>query len=123
MGRLPCNRLSLAGSACGHTGAAIVNASERNRAEVVAHGMGCVAEWVDALRSGGFEHAAPVYIEAQDGWTVGKRDPGPWVDGIAMVRAVDAHRKWFGVVNRQPDAAPKRRGMTDAQRACLRGDV
>ena len=98
-----------------------MNARDRNRAEAAAHGMGCVAEWVDVLRAGGFEHTTPVYIEAADGWTVGKRYRAGEVDGIAMVRAMDAHQRWFGVVNRQPEAAPKRRVMTDAQRACLRG--
>lgn len=98
---------------------------ERNRAEAAAHGMGCVAEWVDVLRAGGFERATPAFIEAQDGWSVGKRDRAGEIDGLAMVRAADAHAKWFGggVVNRQSEAAPKRRAMTDAQRACLRGDI
>ena len=81
------------------------------------------AEMLDALKAGGID-ARIVYAENfATGETIGERDVGPFVDGIAMVRAMDAHRRWFGVVNRQPEAAPKRRAMTDAQRACLRGDV
>ena len=78
------------------------------------------AEMLDALKAGGID-ARIVYAENATGETIGKRDVGPFADGIAMVRAMDAHRRWFGVVNRQPEAAPKRRAMTDAQRACLRG--
>ena len=55
--------------------------------------------------------------------TVGKRDRTGEVDGIAMVRAADAHAQWFGDKAVRLEAAPKRRAMTDAQRACLRGDV
>ena len=59
---------------------------------------------------------------ASDGrMTVGKRDHAGEVDGLAMVRAADAHARWFGagVVNRQP--APRRHAMTQSQRECLEG--
>ena len=100
-----------------------MNARDRNRAEAAAHGMGCVAEWVDALRAGGFKHAAPVSIRAPDGWTVGKQDRAGEVDGIAMAHHAAELARWFGNKNMKPSAAPKRRSMTDAQLACLRGDV
>ncbi|MDE2106864.1 MAG: hypothetical protein KGL39_57140 [Patescibacteria group bacterium] len=81
------------------------------------------AEMLDALKAGGID-ARIVYAENAAGETIGKRDPGPWCEYLPNgVRAMDAHRRWFGVVNRQPEAAPKRRAMTDAQCACLRGDV
>ena len=82
------------------------------------------AEMLDALKAGGID-ARIVYAENATGETIGKRDAGPWIDGAEMVRAADAHARWFGgwVVNRQPEAAPKRRAMTDAQCACLRGDA
>ncbi|HET9819624.1 MAG TPA: hypothetical protein VFP92_10705 [Rhodanobacteraceae bacterium] len=100
-----------------------MNTRDRNRAEAAAHGMGCVAEWVDLLRAGGFKHTTPVHICAPDGWTVGKQDRAGEVDGIAMAHHATELARWFGKTSMKPDAAPKRRGMTDAQRACLRGDV
>ena len=45
------------------------------------------------------------------------------VDGAAWVKHADAHAQWFGDKTVRSEAAPKRRAMTDAQRACLRGDV
>lgn len=93
-----------------------MNARERNRAKFSA---GAELKDLFASMGGQIVHAE----NFATGETIGERDPGPWVDGIEWVRAMDAHRRWFGVVNRQPDAAPKRRAMTDAQRACLRGDV
>lgn len=53
---------------------------ERNRADAAAHGMGCVAAWLDALRAGGFSHASIAYIDDGNGWSIGKRDPGPWCE-------------------------------------------
>ena len=82
------------------------------------------AEMLDVLKAGGID-ARIVHAENATGEMIGKRDVGPWIDGAEMVRAADAHARWFGggFVNRQPEAAPKRRAMTDAQCACLRGDV
>ena len=81
------------------------------------------AEMLDVLKGAGID-ARIVYAENATGETIGKRDPGPWCEYLPNgVRAMDAHRRWFGVVNRQPEAAPKRWAMTDAQRACLRGDA
>lgn len=100
-----------------------MNARDRNRAEAAAHGMGCVAEWVDLLRAGGFKQATPVHIEAPDGWTVGKQDRAGEVDGIALAHHAAELARWFGNRAMKPEAAPKRGAMTDAQLACLRGDV
>ena len=99
--------------------ARLADERESNRAR-----FSFAAEMLDALKAGGID-ARIVYAENAAGETIGKRDAGPWVDGTEMVRAADAHGRWFGggVVNRQPEAAPKRRAMTDAQCACLRGDV
>ena len=82
------------------------------------------AEMLDVLKAGGID-ARIVYAENAVGETIGKSDRAGEVDGIAWVKHADAHARWFGgrVVNRQPEAAPKRRAMTDAQCACLRGDV
>ena len=57
------------------------------------------------------------------GETIGKRDEGPFFDWTLIERAKRWNDRVYGRGEVKPDAAPKRRGMTDAQCACLRGDV
>jgi hypothetical protein len=57
------------------------------------------------------------------GETIGKRDPGPWIDWTLIERAKRWNDRVYGRGEVKPEAAPKRRAMTDAQRACLRGGV
>jgi len=66
---------------------------------------------------------AVVFASNAAGETIGKRDPGPWVDWTLIERAKRWNDRVYGREAVQPDAAPKRRSMTDAQHACLRGDV
>lgn len=66
---------------------------------------------------------AIVYADNVAGETIGKRDAGPFVDWTLIERAKRWNDRVYGRGEVQPDAAPKRRGMTDAQRACLRGDA
>lgn len=80
------------------------------------------AEMLDVLKAGGVG-ARIVYADNAAAETIGKRDEGQFVDGIAMAHHAAELARWFGNRDMKPDAAPKRRGMTDAQRACLRGDV
>lgn len=94
-----------------------MNARDRNRAKFSAG-----AELKDLFAAQGMDGAI-VYAENAAGETIGKRDEGQFVDGIAMAHHAAELAHWFGKASMKPDAAPKRRAMTDAQRARLRGDV
>lgn len=52
--------------------------AQRNRYEANAHGMQWVGDVVDLLRANGFPSASVAYMEDGQGWSKGKRDPGPW---------------------------------------------
>lgn len=80
------------------------------------------AEMLDALKAGGID-ARIVYAENAAGEMIGKRDEGPWIDWTLIERAKRWNDRVYGRGEVKPDEAPKRRAMTDAQRACLRGDV
>lgn len=92
-------------------------ARERNRAR-----FPFAAEMLDALEAGGIP-AQVVYAENAAGEMIGKRDEGPWIDWTLIERAKRWNDRVYGRGEVKPEAAPKRRAMTDAQRACLRGDV
>ena len=93
-----------------------MNARDRNRAKFSA---GAELKDLFASMGGQIVHAE----NFATGEAVGERDEGPFVDGIAMAHHAAELARWFGNTSMKPDAAPKRRGMTDAQLACLRGDV
>ena len=88
-----------------------------NRARFTA-----AAELKDLFAAQGMDGAI-VYADNAAGETIGKRDPGPWIDWTLIERAKRWNDRVYGRGEVKPDAAPKRRGMTDAQLACLRGDV
>jgi len=76
--------------------ARLASARERNRAEADAHGMGWVGDAVDLLRANGFQAASVAFMDDGDGWTRGKRDEGPWVDGELIVRAAGWNARVYG---------------------------
>lgn len=80
------------------------------------------AEMLDVLKAGGIDGRI-VYADNAAGETIGKRDEGPFFDWTLIERAKRWNDRVYGRGEVKPDAAPKRRAMTDAQRACLRGDV
>lgn len=80
------------------------------------------AEMLDVLKAGGIG-ARIVYADNAAAETIGKRDEGPFFDWTLIERAKRWNDRVCGRGEVKPDAAPKRRGMTDAQLACLRGDV
>ena len=80
------------------------------------------AEMLDVLKAGGIG-ARIVYAENAAGEMIGKRDEGPWIDWTLIERAKRWNDRVYGRGEVKPEAAPKSRAMTDAQRACLRGDV
>lgn len=53
-----------------------VGAAGRNRADAIAHGMGCAVEWLDLLRANGFPNASVTHVTDGEGWAIGKREPG-----------------------------------------------
>lgn len=79
------------------------------------------AEWLDALAAGGIT-ATVVYAENAKGETIGNRDGSPVVDWTLIARIKAWNDRVFGRTV-TPDPSPKRRNMTAAQMACLRGDA
>ena len=53
------------------------------------------AQMLDVLNAGGLA-AKIVYAENAQGETIGKRDPGPWIDGDLIVRAADWNARVYG---------------------------
>lgn len=117
MGGFQGDGIPLARRDHGCDGARCMNARDRNRARFTA-----AAELKDLFAAQGMDGAI-VYAENVAGETIGKRDPGPWIDWTLIERAKRWNDRVYGREAVQPDAAPKRRSMTDAQRARLRGDV
>ena len=93
-----------------------MNARDRNRARFSA---GAELKDLFASMGGQIVHAE----NFATGETIGHRDEGPFFDWTLIERAKRWNDRVYGRGEVQPDAAPKRRGMTDAQWACLRGDV
>lgn len=82
--------------------ARIAGERERNRVEASAHGMGWVGDAVDLLRANGFPSASVAFMDDGNGWTRGKRDPGPWIDGDLIVRAADWNARVYGTEADEP---------------------
>ena len=79
------------------------------------------AEMLDVLKAGGID-ARIMYAENAAGETIGNRDASPVVDWTLIARIKAWNDRVFGRTV-TPEPAPKRRNMTAAQVACLRGDV
>lgn len=77
--------------------ARLASAREQNRERFPA-----AAELMDIVRAGGMDGSI-VYAENAQGETIGRRDPGPWVDADLIVRAADWNDRALGRVRR--DAA------------------
>lgn len=78
------------------------------------------AQMLDALKAGGMD-AKVMYAENAAGETIGKRDASPVVDWTLIERIKRWNDRVFGRAVQIEQ--PKRRNMTDAQLACLRGDA
>lgn len=79
------------------------------------------AQMLDALKAGGID-AKVMYAENAAGETIGNRDDSPIVDWTLIARIKAWNDRVFGRTV-TPDPSPKRRNMTAAQMACLRGDA
>lgn len=78
------------------------------------------AQMLDAMKAGGMD-AKVMYAENAAGETIGKRDASPVVDWTLIERIKRWNDRVFG--RTVQTESPKRRNMTAAQLACLRGDV
>ena len=64
--------------------------------------MGWVGHAVDLLRANGFPSASVALMDDGNGWTRGKRDPGPWIDGDLIVRAARWNARVYGTEADEP---------------------